>query len=89
MTEPKTHELKCWPDFFVLVACGDKSFEVRRNDRDFQIGDTLVLKEWHPASGYSGREVRRVVHWILTHQMLVLLPEDVVVMEIREETPRP
>jgi len=40
------HELKCYPQFFEAVWSGDKLFEVRKNDRDFKVGDSLLLVEW-------------------------------------------
>jgi len=55
------HNLKIWPEYYRKVANGKKTFEIRRNDRDFKTGDILVLKEWHPKKEeYTGRfmEVR-------------------------------
>ena len=43
-----THELKIWPQYFCRVADGSKTFEVRENDRGFQPGDIVVLKEYFP-----------------------------------------
>lgn len=43
---PKTHHLKTLPAYFDAVCRGDKTFEIRKNDRDFQTGDTLVLEEF-------------------------------------------
>ena len=42
------HELKIWPEFFEPVASGVKTFEVRRDDRGFAVGDRLRLREWEP-----------------------------------------
>jgi len=42
------HELKIWPQFYRPVAEGKNTFEVRENDRAFQAGDTVVLREWNP-----------------------------------------
>jgi hypothetical protein len=56
------HELKCWPEFFQAIADGRKTFEIRNNDRDFKVGDTLWLREWHQA--YSGRDMRRTVSYL-------------------------
>lgn len=62
----RTHELKCWPMFFDCVANGSKTFEVRRDDRDFKAGDTLILREFDgKKAGYTGRMVRRLVTFVL------------------------
>jgi hypothetical protein len=41
------HELKTIPKYFEDVKKGKKTFEVRRNDRDFKVGDFLALNEWN------------------------------------------
>lgn len=56
------HELKSWPASFQGVWDGVKLAELRRNDRDYQAGDTLTLREWQPditGGTYTGRMVRR------------------------------
>lgn len=47
----KTHKIKIWPSYFAAIERGDKTFEWRRNDRDYAVGDMLVLREWDPAKG--------------------------------------
>lgn len=62
----KKHELKTWPDYYYRIFTGQKKFEVRKNDRDFQIGDTLHLKEFDPEKQeYTGRELLVTVSYIL------------------------
>lgn len=42
-----THELKIWPKYFEAVTHGSKTVELRReDDRQFAVGDVLVLREW-------------------------------------------
>ena len=64
---PQTHELKTWPIYFARVLSGEKTFELRKNDRDFGEGDTLRLREWgRNTETYTGREVVRYVSHIYT-----------------------
>lgn len=42
MTE---HIVKLASGYFEAVASGEKTFELRFNDRNYQVGDTLVLVE--------------------------------------------
>lgn len=42
---PKVHALKTLNPFFSDVLEGRKNFEVRKNDRDFKVGDVLCLQE--------------------------------------------
>lgn len=37
------HELKILPEYFEAVTSGRKQFEIRKNDRDFKVGDQLIL----------------------------------------------
>jgi len=39
------HELKIYPEFFQAITLGKKTFEVRLNDRNYQCGDVVVLRE--------------------------------------------
>lgn len=39
------HTLKTLPRFFKAVAEGRKPFEIRRTDRHFEVGQTIVLSE--------------------------------------------
>lgn len=49
------HELKIWPEPFKAVFNGTKLYEVRKADRPFAVGDTVVLKEWNPqTASYTG-----------------------------------
>jgi len=41
----KHHDLKTETAFFQAIERGDKTFEVRKNDRDFQRSDMVVLYE--------------------------------------------
>lgn len=42
------HELKTWPIFWPALNSGRKNFEIRKNDRNFQAGDALCLREFDP-----------------------------------------
>ena len=48
MEQRHDHRLKCWPVFYADIVNGSKTFELRRDDRGFQVGDLLILQEWDP-----------------------------------------
>lgn len=44
----KLHDIKCWPEFYPDVASGRKPFEIRKNDRDYEVGDLLKIRWFDP-----------------------------------------
>lgn len=68
--EPKIHHLKIYPEYYQAVFMGHKSFEIRSIlDRDFQVGDYVILKEYDKDSQtYTGRELVRNISYILTDE---------------------
>ncbi len=65
-TNYQIHKLKTWPLYFEEVLNGTKTFEVRKNDRDFKVGDYLELLEYNPEhSLFTGRSCTRAVVYIL------------------------
>jgi hypothetical protein len=65
-TQRQTHELKTWPACFAAVKAGNKPFDVRENDRNFQVGDMLTLREFEPETEqYSGQTVTRWISYVL------------------------
>jgi len=64
--KPILHELKTWSSFYAPLARGTKKFELRKNDRDFQIGDMVQLKEYDPnVDYYTGRYIIARINYIL------------------------
>lgn len=62
----KTHELKTVNPYFQEVWEGNKRFELRLNDRDFNVNDVLLLKEYDSENETcSQREIWCIVAYIL------------------------
>jgi hypothetical protein len=60
------HSLKVWPEYWQAVYRRTKTFEVRRDDRGFAVGDHLNLREWNPETeSYTGRQCWRCVTYVL------------------------
>lgn len=64
------HQLKIRKEYLVDILEGVKTFEVRKDDRGFGVGDVLVLNEWVPAEDvvgfgdYTGRRIRVKVNYV-------------------------
>ena len=64
--QDKIHELKTWRGYYAQVLYGFKTFEVRKNDRDFKEGDWLKLREWdNQLEVYTGKFLHRRIGYIL------------------------
>lgn len=60
-----THTLKIWPNWFDAVRAGTKTFEVRKDDRGFKLGDKIVLEEFRSGVGeYTGRKLEKMIVYI-------------------------
>jgi len=64
------HSLKILSEYFNDVKKGIKTFEVRKNDRDYKVGDILILKEWIPGENsieghYTNKNIRKKIVYIL------------------------
>jgi hypothetical protein len=91
----KTHELKSWPQYFEPVWLRQKRFELRKDEgREYAAGDILRLREWEPTKGYSGREIKATVTYLLRGPFFMPnhsdqfsgLPSGWVIMSLHEET---
>lgn len=69
-----THKLKTWPEPFEAIAQGKKKFEFRRGDRDFGVGDCLLLCEHTEPNRefigfFTGREIVARVTYMVSGPM--------------------
>lgn len=62
--DDRRHKLKLAKMFFEDVRLGRKSFELRKNDRDYQIGDILELREMDNGEP-TGRVIEKEITYIL------------------------
>ena len=60
----ETHELKLVQPYFDEVKRDLKNFELRKNDRDYKVGDFLRLLEWD-GENYTGHECNRCISYVL------------------------
>jgi hypothetical protein len=72
------HELKCWPQFFQAIKSGHKRHDLRRaDDREFRVGDRLLLREYDPETRtYSGSTLVVEVTYITSAELPCALSKD-------------
>lgn len=63
------HKLKCRLPYFKAAWAGVKSFEIRKNDRNFELNDEIVLQEYNHyltegMGAYTGREIHGFITYI-------------------------
>lgn len=85
------HSLKTAAPYWDAIERGEKTFEVRRDDRGFQKGDVLLLRRLSPGSGnvfsrdggetsheHAAKTLRATVLYVLTGGQLGIEPGHVV-----------
>jgi Domain of unknown function (DUF3850) len=82
--EAMDHDLKCRPEHFRAIEKGAKTCELRLNDRPYNVGDTLYLREWEPLeNSYTGASLHVIVTHILSGG--VWLSPGYIAMSIQEK----
>lgn len=59
------HELKILPEYYKEICSHRKNFEIIKKDRDFKVGDIVLLREWD-GENYTGHHTKRKISYILT-----------------------
>jgi len=78
-----THELKCVNPAFQAKWDGNKNWEYRKDDRNYQENDILVEKEYDPTNNiYSGRAIEERVVWMIKGGVFGI-PEGYVIMSTK------
>ena len=57
------HDLKIKPEYLEAIISGEKTFEIRKNDRDYKVKDTLHLFGFED-DFYSGETYLATVSYI-------------------------
>ena len=61
----KHHDLKIYSEYFRLVWDNKKTFEIRKNDRDFKVGDSITLHAINRETGeYTGSVLARRINYM-------------------------
>lgn len=80
------HELKTVHPYFSQIWFDEKNFEIRKNDRNYKMGDRLILREYdkeNELKPYSGRCIFcKVTKILIPPNTFVGLYEDYLVMKI-------
>jgi len=89
-----THALKTWPEYYKAVESGEKTFEIRKMDRSFKVGDIVILQEYELNGGglsdddlkgqYTGKELKRRVTYILHGATSFGLVDDYCILGLKE-----
>lgn len=79
-----THNLKLNIGLCTLVLSGKKSFEIRKNDRNFQEGDTVVFTPWDPLKDMALHHPIEYKSFIITYITSFEQKDDFIVMAIKK-----
>lgn len=85
-----THKVKSWAHFFDAIEAGIKTHDLRKDDRNYKVGDTLVLQRYDNINGqYTGEELLVEVTYITSKTVpcafsSAVLPADYAILSIKK-----
>jgi len=60
------HNIKCITPFFEDVLSGHKTFEIRKDDRNYKTGDHVRLEHYFPLSRlYNGEHIEIIITYLI------------------------
>lgn len=79
------HEVKTWKEYFQPQREGKKLFELRKDDRNYQVGDEFKSKEWdNETNSYTGRSNSYQITYVLRDAEHFGLMEGYCIIQLRE-----
>lgn len=80
-----THAVKTWIEYFEQQYSGKKLFELRKDDRPYNVGDTFISQEYnHIKSEYTGRELKYTIDYILRNAENFGLKKGYCILQLKE-----
>ena len=73
---------KCLPEYYQAVRKQTKTFEIRKDDSDYEVGDILELYEWD-GEKYTGHKIAREITYILRDALEYGLAEGYCILAIQ------
>jgi ASC-1-like (ASCH) protein len=60
--------MKSWKPYFQAIKNGTKTHDLRKKDRDFKVGDKILLEEYLPFEGsYTGEQLTAEITYITSN----------------------
>ncbi len=79
----RIHELKIKKEYFNAIDSYEKSFEYRKDDRGYKVGDLLALNEIDEDGNYTGNAMLVEIIYIFRGEEGIPLPNNYIIMEFR------
>ena len=58
----KIHDLKIEEQYYIDVCSGKKTFELRKNDRDYQVGDYVIFNVIKEGGIYQTQDIYKITY---------------------------
>ena len=80
-----THAVKTWTNFYKDQEAGKKLFELRKDDRPYNIGDKFLSQEYDQNKNeYTGKENTFIIAYILRDAEMFGLKQGYCILQLEE-----